>query len=72
MPAKGNTCPKCQARMEEGYIVDYTYSGRGVSTWIEGAPERSRWTGLRIAKRRVLTTESWRCTACGFLETYAP
>lgn len=72
MSAKANTCPKCQARMEEGYIADNTYGGRLVSTWIEGAPEKSRWLGLRIGKRRVLPTESWRCTACGFLETYAP
>ena len=71
-PAKGTTCPKCQARMEEGYIVDETYGGRQVSTWIEGAPLRSFWTGVRRRGLREHMTQSWRCTACGFLETYAP
>jgi hypothetical protein len=72
MAAKMNTCPKCQARMEEGFLLDHTHGGRVVSTWVEGAPEQGRWSGLRIKQRRAHTTESWRCTACGFLETYAP
>jgi hypothetical protein len=72
MALRMNTCPKCQARMEEGYVVDSVHARWVVSTWIEGAPEKSRWTGLRVKRRRVLNTESWRCTACGFLETYAP
>ena len=72
MAAKLNACPKCQARMEEGYIIDNTYGGRVVSTWIAGAPEKSYWTGLRVKQRRAHSTESWRCTACGYLETYAP
>ena len=71
MAAKMNACPKCQARMEEGYIVDND-ARWVVSTWIEGAPEKRRWTGLRVKRRRARNTESWRCTACGYLETYAP
>jgi hypothetical protein len=72
MAAKMNTCPKCQARMEEGYIIDSMASWQVVSTWIEGSPERSRWTGLRVKQRRAHQTQSWRCTGCGFLETYTP
>ena len=72
MAVKMNTCPKCQARMEEGYVVDSVDAKWAVSTWVEGAPEKSLWTGLRVKQRRVLNTESWRCTACGYLETYAP
>ena len=72
MTAKTNACPKCQAPMEEGYIVDSMQGGQCVSTWIEGAPEKSFWTGVRVKHRRMHHTQSWRCTACGFLETYAP
>jgi len=66
------SCPKCAAPMDEGYIVDHTHGGsRTVSHWVEGAPERSIWMGLKIADRRSFSVATFRCQRCGFLESYA-
>ena len=33
---------------EAGYIVDFASGGQSQSSWVEGEPEASIWTGLRI------------------------
>ena len=69
---KSSPCPKCAAPMDEGYIVDHAhYNARMVSHWVEGPPERSFWTGLKITDRRSFTVATFRCQRCGFLESYA-
>jgi hypothetical protein len=71
------TCPKCQGAMETGFILDYTYAGRMVSSWIEGEPESATLFGRKVpglAKmkgRRIIEAATYRCTACGYLESYA-
>ena len=40
--------------------------------WIEGAPEKSFWIGIKTRGRRKLKIETWRCGRCGYLESYAP
>lgn len=58
--------------MAEGYIVDRGESGaRRVNQWIEGAPQKSFWQGLKLGGRRQLDVATWRCGRCGFLESYA-
>ena len=58
--------------MDEGYIVDHTHwNARTVSQWVEGPPERSIWSGLKIADRRSFSVATFRCQSCGFLESYA-
>ena len=42
------TCPKCAARMEEGFVLDQTHGGFAQAAWIEGLPTRSFWTGLKM------------------------
>ena len=71
MPDSKHRCPKCDGQMEEGYLLDHTHGGRMQARWIQGQPVRSFWTGLRIADvdRRLVRT--YRCTKCGFLESYA-
>jgi len=64
-------CPKCQSSMKQGFVLDHTYGWRGVSTWIERAPEKSIWVGLKLSGRKAFEVESWRCTRCGYLEHYA-
>ena len=64
-------CPKCSGAMSEGYIVDKTHGGAGVSTWAEGAPRKSVWTGLKLSGVPQAQIETWRCRRCGFLEQYA-
>ena len=58
--------------MSEGFILDINQAGgRSVTKWIERAPEKSMWTGLKISGRANLDIQTWRCIRCGFLESYA-
>ena len=65
-------CVKCGGEMEEGFVLDNTYGARLQSEWIEGAPERSRWTGIKLKGKEQLPIVTFRCTRCGYLESYAP
>lgn len=62
-------CPKCNASMDEGFVVDHSYGGSLVSKWSDGPPEESVWTGLKVKDPKPITT--YRCTECGYLESYA-
>lgn len=65
-------CPKCSGAMERGYVVDFGDGGQAkVSGWIEGEPEKSIWTGLKMKDRARYDVETWRCRRCGYLESYA-
>lgn len=69
---RSNGCPKCQGTMEEGFLLDINQSGgRAVTSWVEGAPQKSFWLGVKIAKRKKIDVQTWRCGRCGFLESYA-
>ena len=68
----GKSCPKCSRRMEEGFTVDKgDYSVPTVGSWHRGKPKKSFW-GLKTSKADQHPVEVWRCTGCGFLESYAP
>ncbi len=64
-------CPKCSAAMEEGFIADHMDSTKMQSEWVTGAPEPSFWTGLKIKGKRRYRVVAYRCTGCGYLESYA-
>jgi hypothetical protein len=64
-------CPKCRSKMEEGFIKD---EGAGVihaSKWVEGAPEKSVWTGMKTRGRKQVQVITYRYSGCGYLESYA-
>ena len=65
-------CVKCGGEMEEGFVLDNTSRARLQSEWVEGAPERSRWTGVRLKGKEQLPIVTFRCPRCGYLESYAP
>jgi rubredoxin len=65
-------CPKCHGSLAEGFVVDASHGTMGVSSWVEGAPEKSIWTGVKLRGRGRSEIASWRCGNCGFLEHYAP
>ena len=65
-------CPKCSGSMVEGFVVDASHGTMGVSNWIEGPPEKSIWTGVKLTGRPRSEITTWRCGRCGFLEHYAP
>jgi hypothetical protein len=63
-------CPKCKGMMELGFVIDHGHGGvRTVSQWAEGEPQKSFWTGLKVSEPKEVSTH--RCTACGYLESYA-
>jgi len=59
--------------MEQGFVADKAhFSMPEMQTWVEGAPERSVWTGLKLKDREVIPVMTFRCERCGYLESYAP
>lgn len=66
-----HTCPKCREEMEEGFIADFTYGGIATSKWVEGEPEDSFWTGTKTKGKRQVEVLTFRCSSCGYLESYA-
>lgn len=66
-------CPKCSGEMVLGFIVDRDHGGsRRVSSWVEGAPEKSFWWGTKNSpEEKQVPVGTFRCSACGFLESYA-
>lgn len=69
--AQSKHCPKCNGTMVEGFTIDQTYGSMAVPSWVEGAPERSVWTGVKLGGKAKLDVATWRCRSCGFLEHYA-
>jgi predicted nucleic-acid-binding Zn-ribbon protein len=69
--AQPKQCPKCSGSLAEGFVVDVSHGTMAVSSWIEGAPEKSVWTGLKLSGKARSEIATWRCKRCGFLEQYA-
>jgi predicted nucleic-acid-binding Zn-ribbon protein len=63
-------CPKCRNKMEEGFIMDEGYGTIHANKWLEGPPEKSFWTGTKTAGKRQVAVTTYRCTSCGYLESY--
>lgn len=43
-----------------------------VGMWVQGAPEKGRWTGLKLKGKRQLPVYGWRCPSCMQVRLYAP
>lgn len=72
MNTKAIRCPKCNGEMVLGYIADWKADDRRrVSTWVEGAPIKSFWYGTKVSSDKLFTVGTFRCSVCGFLESYA-
>ena len=64
-------CSKCNGAMIEGFVVDRgDYSVKMKQEWVEGAPERSFWTGLKTGDRETYDVQAFRCADCSYLEFY--
>ncbi|MBC7931791.1 MAG: hypothetical protein H7Z38_14625 [Rubrivivax sp.] len=64
-------CPDCGVEMVEGFILDLTYGGQLVPRWVKGRPEKSVWTGVKAKGKECRSVETYRCTKCGLLRSYA-
>ena len=63
-------CPKCDASMTEGVIIDKDQGMRNTITWLEGEPVKG-WFGVKLGGRKPLEIRTYRCNRCGYLESYA-
>lgn len=64
-------CPTCKEEMTTGFSLDHTYGTNLQGMWVEGHPENSFWTGLKLKGRKVLPVTTYRCPSCGLLQSYA-
>lgn len=73
MSISSPVCPKCGASMEAGFIIDKGERGGSVNApeWAEGEPTPSFWTGLALRGRERHPVSTYRCTGCGYLESFA-
>ena len=60
-------CPRCSGKMEEGIMIEHRVPLR----WISGKPERTLLGTVKAGGKQHRQIESYRCTACGYLEAYA-
>ena len=58
--------------MEGGFVLDTSDSGDTQAAWVEGAPEPSPWTGLKLKGRRKIPMYAWRCPRCCLVRLFAP
>ncbi|HEU0014926.1 MAG TPA: PF20097 family protein [Longimicrobium sp.] len=70
MPAP--TCPDCTVPLEGGFLLEHNQSMYRAVTWVEGPPEKSFWSGLKLKGRRRLKVYAWRCPRCTQVRLYAP
>jgi hypothetical protein len=71
MSAEPTRCPKCNGAMVQGFIFEFDGALRKVSSWVEGAPEKSFWQNTKVPAEKIVPIGTYRCWACGFLESYA-
>ncbi len=74
MNAEVNRCPKCNGEMVQGFTCGREGPNRVVITWDEGTPEQVGWLFRQVRKvppDKRFSVGVFRCSACGFLESYA-
>jgi len=66
-------CPKCGDKMTSGFIVDSVagLKKRTAFDWIEGEANWSAIWGYQVKGKSRWNVSVYRCTGCGFLESYA-
>jgi hypothetical protein len=72
------SCPKCTGRMAEGFALERGhYNTPGIGSWVDGPwvppPKKMLAFGdpLRLRERQQWPITGYRCTSCGYLESYA-
>jgi hypothetical protein len=57
--------------MEEGFVLDASHAAVLQPKWMEGPPEKSFWTGIKMSGRAQHPVTTFRCAKCAYLESYA-
>lgn len=63
-------CPTCKEAMSEGFTLDQTYGSTNQTSWVEGKPVNSFWTGIKLKGRLIYPVTTFRCRTCGLLQSY--
>lgn len=71
MPENMMRCPKCDAEMIQGYISDYGHGQIRQSRWAAGLPKKGWFPGNTKRPSEETAIGTFRCVACGYLESYA-
>ena len=64
-------CSKCNGDMQQGLVVDLSYAGIIQSMWIEDQADSNVAPGTADKHTRKVKTITYRCSNCGFLDSYA-
>jgi len=64
-------CSKCSGQMEEGLVVDLNYKGAIPSMWVEDQAAQGGAAVVVDNHKRKVKTITYRCSNCGFLDSYA-
>jgi len=65
-------CSKCNSKMEEGFLLEKGDAGvLSPGNWVGGKPEKSLLHGVSLKGRALYEITTFRCTSCGYLESYA-
>jgi Domain of unknown function (DUF6487) len=71
-PDRDSRCPKCNRTMERGFVADVGYGQILQSGWTAGIPvPRKLIGGVKWRARDARPIVTYRCTGCGYLESYA-
>ncbi len=64
-------CLRCQGQMEEGLLIESRMLAPMRLFWLQGKPQKT-WIGnVKTDPSKMVSTISYRCTICGYLESYA-
>ena len=65
-------CPKCEGRMAQGFVPDFSHGGAIAGRWNAGSPRKSFFGGLKgLWYSDGIPIAAFRCGRCGFMEFYA-
>jgi ribosomal protein L37E len=65
-------CSKCNSDTEEGFLLDKGDGGFASSgDWVAGKPEKSFFSGVKLKGKVAYDVKTFRCIACGYLDSYA-
>lgn len=74
MTQQAHSCYRCQGATTAGMLVDRDYATKQQARWAAGEPRRGigAWLGGEVTgKREQYRVVTYRCTACGALESFA-
>ena len=63
-------CLRCDGEMEPGYVLDYGLDRIEPARWVEGPPETGL-LGTTTRGKRQHRISTFRCSRCGWLESFA-